>query len=116
LHKIGSVPSKITSDYYAKFQIIRRENGPRVIEQRRDRQRTAHTGKTATDIAGAALLSLDAFLRNRVSVKFVELVAGSFKCQQLVVGSFKCQQLLAIFVGKIFPLCLNILVNKTNVN
>jgi hypothetical protein len=94
-----------TSNYYAKFQIIRRENGPRVIEQRRNRQRTAHTVNTATDIAGAAH-NLDAFLTDRVSVKFVELV----------VRSFKCQQLLAILLGKASSLCLNILVNKANVN
>ena len=69
-----------TSNCYAKLQILRRENGPRVTGQRRDRQRTAHTVNTATDIAGA-VLNLDAFLTDRVSVKFVEFVVGSFKCQ-----------------------------------
>jgi hypothetical protein len=94
-----------TADYYVKLQSIKRQNGPRVIEQTRDRQRTAHTVKTATDFAGAAL-NLDAFLRDRVYVKFVELV----------VGFFKRQQLLAIFLGKASSLYLNILVNKTNLN
>jgi len=86
-----------TSRYYVKFQIIRRENGRRVIQQRRERKRTAHAAKTATDIAGATF-KLDAFVRDRVSAKFVELE----------VGSFKCQQLLAVFLGKASPLFLNI--------